>query len=144
MYESFVKVSRTYTVPSNDYNPPIQESVMGFASSMQKNMEGLAAASAKMTGMGSSSSIPRSGSAEAEIPKSLSHALSKVANDQSVLFSPEEPLGVALSKIAATHNRVGNAKVRMDEDVVAKFYDPCLSTLNQTIAMAMVLADLFI
>ena len=139
MYESFAKVSRNYSLPHNDYTPPVQESMFDFATTVQKNMETLATTTAKATGLGSAESLKRSGSGESEIPKSLSHALCKVANQHANTFGLEEPLGAALSKIATVHNSIGEAKLRMDDEVTVKFYEPCMHTLTEMIALAMVL-----
>lgn len=48
LHENFSKVSRTYTLPHNDYQPPVEESVMDFATSVQQNVRAAAAAGAKV------------------------------------------------------------------------------------------------
>lgn len=62
MYEQFVKVTRTYTLPHNDYNPLLQETMFDFATTLQINVKGM------------TQKQPQA-SRESEIPKSLSYPL---------------------------------------------------------------------
>jgi hypothetical protein len=73
---------------------------------------------------------------QAEAPKTLLHALARVAGQGAVAVGSEEPLGVALAKYAATTDKVANARVEMDNAIVEKFNKPIQTTLNTSIEQA--------
>lgn len=135
LHENFTKVSRTYTLPHNDYQPPVEESVMDFATSVQQNVRAAAAAGAKAAGV--ANPLGPGGAAGSDVPRSLSHAFSRVASEGALCYGADEPMGAALRRFSQVQERVGNLHVQLDQDAVLKFHNPFLATLSITIGNAM-------
>jgi hypothetical protein len=83
LHEQLLKASTNYTKPHYDYDPPLSETALDFASTVQMQMNHLTS--------GSSSSTTK----KEEVPKSLSHYFAKIANAQAESFGTEEPMGNA-------------------------------------------------
>ncbi|KAI8815365.1 BAR domain-containing family protein [Cladochytrium replicatum] len=136
LHDNFLRVAKNYTYPHYDWDPPMTESVSDLWGNVTERATALAATTAKAAGVaGPPQPTPRS--AKDEIPRSLSHAFARAAVVSAEGLNPEEPLAAALRKFAAAHERVGDARLKQDADAVAKFYQPFLTTLNQTIGHAM-------
>ncbi|KAJ3409171.1 hypothetical protein HDV05_004564 [Chytridiales sp. JEL 0842] len=131
LHESLLRVANNYTKPHYDYEPLLSESAMDFASSMSLQMQSLAAN--LQGGQGAAATH----ASKEEIPKSLSHAFAKAANQSSASLGAEEPTGAALKRFAAAHERIGNARLKLDAEATSKFVQPFQTTLNQTIGHAM-------
>ncbi|RKO88119.1 hypothetical protein BDK51DRAFT_23078 [Blyttiomyces helicus] len=136
LHENFLRVSRNFTLPHYDYEPPLKETMFDFATSVGDKATFLAAAGAKAAGVQAAPPVsPRSG--KEETPASLAHAFSRAAYVSVEDLGTEEPLGAALKKFAAAEERVGNSRLQMDADATGKFHQPFSATLNQTIFNAM-------
>lgn len=72
-----------------------------------------------------------------EGPKTLFHGLSRVAAEGAASIGLDEPLGTALSKYATITEKVADARVNMDRQIVEKFNKPVQSTLNSSIEQAL-------
>ncbi|KAI9326438.1 BAR domain-containing family protein [Zopfochytrium polystomum] len=131
LHESFLRVSRNYTLPHYDYEPLLSESAYDFATTVSDRVSTLVS-SASGTPATRDASQPKD-----EIPRSLAHAFAKAATANADAVGSEEPLGVALKKFAATEERVGAARLRLDAEATAKFHQPFSTTLNQLILHAM-------
>ncbi len=78
------------------------------------------------------------GAAGSDVPRSLSHAFSRVASEGALCYGADEPMGAALRRFSQVQERVGNLHVQLDQDAVLKFHNPFLATLSITIGNAMV------
>ncbi|KAJ3321645.1 hypothetical protein HDU76_014062, partial [Blyttiomyces sp. JEL0837] len=79
LHESFLRVSRNYTLPHYDYEPLLSESVSDFASTMTDRISSLTGAA-------------QPPATKEEIPRSLSHAFAKAAANNADAMGAEEPL----------------------------------------------------
>ena len=68
-----------------------------------------------------------------EHPKTLSHAMGQVASQSASELGRDEALRVALNKFASISNKVGNARLAMDSELVSRFYNPLQSCLKTSI-----------
>ncbi|KAJ1547510.1 hypothetical protein HK405_005666 [Cladochytrium tenue] len=139
LHEPLLKVSRNYTLPHYDYEPLLSESAKDFASTLSDRVQSLVQSAQAAAGSAAVPTSPTSaaaGSAE-EIPRSLSHAFARAASTNADALGPEDPLGAALRRFAAAHDRVGAARLHLDADATAKFHQPFCTTLNQLIAHTM-------
>ncbi|KAJ3388767.1 glycoside hydrolase 15 protein [Entophlyctis sp. JEL0112] len=125
LHDHFLKISVNYTRKAYDYQPPLTTTALNYASSMQKGITSL------ISGSSSDSSHAE------DIPPSMSHALAKAASTSREGLPQGETLGVALKKFADTHNRVGDLRVKMADEINARFHQPFTTTLNQLIGHAM-------
>lgn len=73
---------------------------------------------------------------EQQQPKTLLHGLSRVAAQGAESIGIEEPLGTALFKYATITEKVADARVKMDNQIVEKFNKPVQTTLNSSIEQA--------
>ncbi|KAJ3031323.1 UNVERIFIED_CONTAM: hypothetical protein HDU68_005065 [Siphonaria sp. JEL0065] len=126
LHEQFLRISVNYTRKAYDYQPPLTDTALTYATSMQKGLSSL---------IGAAPAAPTS--VTEEVPHSLSHALAKAATVSKEGLDPQEPLHGALKKFADTHNRVGDARVKLADEVTARFHQPFTTTLNQLIGHAM-------
>lgn len=78
-----------------------------------------------------------SATATTEEPKTLLHGLARVAAQGSESIGIDEPLGTALFKYATITEKVADARVKMDHQIVEKFNKPVQSTLNSSIEQAL-------
>ena len=60
-------------------------------------------------------------------PLTLSHAMARATAAAAQGLGTEEPTGAALLKIAAVSDKIGNAKIKMDNDINERFYKPFLA-----------------
>ncbi|KAI8838079.1 hypothetical protein BC829DRAFT_41230 [Chytridium lagenaria] len=123
LHESLLKVSVNYTKSHYDYEPLLSETAYDFATNISDRVNTLTGAAPVVS--------------KEEIPRSLSHAFAKAASGNAEAIGTEEPLGAALRRFSTIHERVGNARLKLDNDATAKFHQPFTTTLNQTIAHAM-------
>ncbi|KAI9209263.1 uncharacterized protein BJ171DRAFT_485969 [Polychytrium aggregatum] len=136
-HENFIRVGRNYTLPHYDYEAPLSETLGSFASKAGDRASGLAASGARAVGVAGAETIAPPKPAREEAPSGLSHAFSRAATQAALSLGTQEPLGAALQRFAATHDKIANARLKQDHEAVAKFYQPFSTTLNQTIAHAM-------
>ncbi|KAJ3215272.1 hypothetical protein HK099_006441 [Clydaea vesicula] len=119
LHENFLKISYTYTKEHNDYILTTADSVLDFATIVQQQVRGyLPRATPPLT---------------SDIPKSLSHAFSKIAYYCSFFFGAEEPMSIALKKFSKGQEEIGSAKATQDQEATNKFHEPYLSTLTHAI-----------
>ncbi|KAJ3007261.1 hypothetical protein HKX48_009232 [Thoreauomyces humboldtii] len=135
MHENLAKISRNFTLPHYDYEPPLTDTVFDFATTVQDRATSLAAAGARAAGV--NSPVQGGSKNREEIPPSLAHAFSRAAMHSAEEMGTQEPIGSALKKFAAVEEKVGNARLQMDADAVTKFHQPVNKMLVMTIASAM-------
>ncbi|KAL0095216.1 hypothetical protein J3Q64DRAFT_1713824 [Phycomyces blakesleeanus] len=128
---NLLKVTRTHSNPSYDYPVQLQESLIGITSSVTAQLQTLTVSPAERAVMDAKHQ------SEPQHPKTLSHALGRVAAEGALAIGPEEPLGVALDKLANVSEQVGNARLAMDQAIVTKFNQPTQTTLKTSIEQAL-------
>lgn len=72
-----------------------------------------------------------------EHPQTLSHALGRVASEGADQVGKGEALGAALDKFGTASDKLGNARLTMDHEIVSKFNTPIQVTLKTSIEGAM-------
>ncbi|RCH77537.1 hypothetical protein CU098_003982, partial [Rhizopus stolonifer] len=113
LYHQLVKVTKVYATPNYDYP-------LGFTNTVTNQIALLAHEH------NSSAQTP-------EHPKTLSHAMGRVASQSASELGKDEALRAALSRFASAANKVGNAKLTMDHEVVARFHTPLQTCLKTSI-----------
>ncbi|EGF80502.1 hypothetical protein BATDEDRAFT_35140 [Batrachochytrium dendrobatidis JAM81] len=133
LYESFLKVSRNYTLPAYDYEPALNDKVLDFANTFSSNATSLAG---QLSGGQLGAAPGARQTPQPETPTSLSHAFAKAAYQGAELVHPEEPLAAALKKFGAAEERAGNMRIKQDQDATAKFHNPLMQKMNLKMAEA--------
>lgn len=128
---NLLKVARTYSQPAYDYPTQIQESLVGLTTSVASQLQNLALSPAERAQL---SSVPQDESKQH--PKTLPHAIARVAAQGADAVGVDEPLGKALFKVATINDKVGDARVKMDNEIVTKLNQPLQTTLNASIEQA--------
>lgn len=130
LHHNFLKVAKTYNTPAYDYPVQLQESLLGFTSTVSSQIQQLS----KTVSDRAQTDAPNIPAAtRPNHPKTLSHALSRVALNGSEQFARDDPLGIALVKFGAASDKLGNARLTMDHEIVAKFNTPMQVTLKTTV-----------
>ncbi|KAI8086538.1 Bin/amphiphysin/Rvs domain for vesicular trafficking-domain-containing protein [Halteromyces radiatus] len=132
VHVNLLKVARTYNQPAYDYPVQIQETLVGLTGTMASQFQNLALSPAERA---QTEQQVQQDEAK-QHPKTLSHAISRVAGQGAEAIGVEEPLGTALFKLATINEKVGNARVKMDQDIIAKFNQPMQTTLATAIEQA--------
>ncbi|KAG0164243.1 hypothetical protein DFQ28_010648 [Apophysomyces sp. BC1034] len=131
---NLLKVTRTYSNPSYDYPVQIQESLLGITSTVTNQLQHLTLSPAERAQF---ESQHEQEDQQSQHPKTLSHALARVAGEGAEKIGVEEAYGTALFKVATIADKVGDARLKMDETIVSKFNKPMQTTLNSTIDRAL-------
>ncbi|KAI7880431.1 hypothetical protein K492DRAFT_177910 [Lichtheimia hyalospora FSU 10163] len=75
-----------------------------------------------------------------ERPKSLPHALARVAAQGSEIISNNDssgdPLATALYQVANTYEKIGDARIEMDKSITSHYHQPMLDKLQSTFDQA--------
>ncbi|KAI7859570.1 Bin/amphiphysin/Rvs domain for vesicular trafficking-domain-containing protein [Circinella umbellata] len=137
VYVNLLKVSRTYNNPSYDYPVQLQESLAGISNTFTTQFQNLALSPAERAQAEQQQQQQQQQSTEKQHPKTLSHALSRVAGTGSQTVGVEDALGTALFKVATVSEKVGDARVNMDQAITTKFNQPMQTTLNTSIEQAL-------
>ncbi|KAI8142936.1 Bin/amphiphysin/Rvs domain for vesicular trafficking-domain-containing protein [Fennellomyces sp. T-0311] len=132
VHVNLLKVSRTYSNPSYDYPVQLQESLAGISNSFTTQFQNLALSPAERA-LAEQQQVDK----QHQHPKTLSHALARVSAQASQTVGLEDALGTALFKVATVSEKVGDARVNMDQTIVQKFNQPMQTTLNTAIEQAM-------
>lgn len=132
---NLLKVSRTYNTSSYDYPVQLQESLIGMTTTMTREIQHLALSST--TSAADRAATATQSTPVIEEPKTLLHGLARVASQGSESIGIEEPLGTALFKYATITEKVADARVKMDHQIVEKFNKPVQTTLNSSIEQAL-------
>lgn len=132
VYVNLLKVTRIYSNPSYDYPTQLQESLAGISSTFTAQFQNLALSPAERA-----QAEANHQNAEKQQPKTLSHVLSRVSAQGAESVGVEEPLGTALFKLATVAEKVGDARIKMDQAIVSKFNKPMQTTLNTTLEQAL-------
>lgn len=133
MYVNLLKVTRIYSNPSYDYPTQLQESLAGISSTFTAQFQNLALSPAERA----QAEANQQNAEKQQQPKTLSHALSRVSAQGADSVGVEEPLGTALFKVATVAEKVGDARIKMDQAIVSKFNQPMQTTLNTTLEQAL-------
>ncbi|KAI8645852.1 hypothetical protein BD408DRAFT_411165 [Parasitella parasitica] len=120
VHQNLLKVAKTYNTPNYDYPVQIQESLIGFTNTVTNQIQQLR-------------SKPEQRAQTIEHPKTLSHAIGRVATDGAMLVGQDESFGAALSKLGDVSNKLGDVRLAMDSEVVSKFNTPMQVTLKTAI-----------
>ncbi|KAI8997107.1 Bin/amphiphysin/Rvs domain for vesicular trafficking-domain-containing protein [Pilobolus umbonatus] len=136
---NLLKVSRAYNNPSYDYPIQIQESLLGISNTVTREIQHLALSSTISAADRSTQSANANNAQPIpqEEPKTLLHGLARVAAQGSQSIGIEEPLGTALFKYATITEKVADARLKMDHNIVEKFNKPVQTTLNTIIEKAL-------
>lgn len=65
-----------------------------------------------------------------------SHSISRVAATSALEFGELDPLGLALTKFAEAHDKIGSAQLVQDNDILISFLQPWQTTLDTSIQLA--------
>ncbi|GAA5817207.1 hypothetical protein MFLAVUS_010750 [Mucor flavus] len=134
---NLLKVSRTYSNSSYDYPVQLQESLIGMTNTVTREIQHLALSSTTSAADRAATAPTTSTTTTTEEPKTLLHGLARVAAQGSESIGIDEPLGTALFKYATITEKVADARVKMDHQIVEKFNKPVQSTLNSSIEQAL-------
>ncbi|KAI8988533.1 Bin/amphiphysin/Rvs domain for vesicular trafficking-domain-containing protein [Mycotypha africana] len=137
VHTNLLKVSRTFNSSSYDYPVQIQESLIGISNTVTREFQHLALSSAADRAAGSTNTNSTAQDKPNEEPKTLLHGLSRVAAEGAQNIGVDEPYGTALYKYATITEKIADARVHMDRDIVEKFNKPMQTTVNTTIEQAM-------
>ncbi|KAI8061750.1 Bin/amphiphysin/Rvs domain for vesicular trafficking-domain-containing protein [Gongronella butleri] len=133
VHVQLLKVAKTFNQPAYDYPTQIQESLVGFSSSVATQFQQLSLSPADRALAEQQTALD----ASKQHPKTLHHAISRVAQQGAEAVGIDEPLGNALFKVATIQDKIGNARSNMDHEIVSKFNQPMQTTLNASIEQAM-------
>ncbi|KAJ3197283.1 hypothetical protein HK101_004764 [Irineochytrium annulatum] len=150
MHETLIKVSANYTRPHYDYEPPFADSALDFATTittkkvMYVPSNNAKDGAIKLPADGADQEPPKEEpitpsavSSSSAMPRSLSHALAKAATVGAAGIPAEDPMGSALRKFSSAHERIGNARLKLDAEASTKFHTPYVNMLQIQIAQAM-------
>lgn len=70
-------------------------------------------------------------------PKTLSHALARAALAGSELLGTQDHFGNALAKYAVAEEKIGNARLSQDNQIVSRFNSAMSTTVSSQIQFAM-------
>ncbi|KAL0073576.1 hypothetical protein F4703DRAFT_1745927 [Phycomyces blakesleeanus] len=153
---NLVKITRTYGNPSHDYPVQLQESLLGLTSSVTREIQNMtlsttersnatttppataaAAAADTATATATATATDNSIADQKLHPKTLSHALARVAGQGAEQVGLEDHYGTALFKVATITEKVGNAQLAMDDAITTKFTQPMQANLATVIEQAL-------
>ena len=134
-----MKLTKNYTIPAHDYDPPTSEKLSDLASTVS--------AEAALLGMRFSGGAAASKRASVvnHVPPTFAHAYAKAAFQAADAVGTEEPFGytllikgIGLKKFAETQEKLGEYKVTHDNNAVLKIHAPFVNIMDTIIADAMV------
>jgi hypothetical protein len=70
-------------------------------------------------------------------PKTLNHALARASLAGSELVGNQDHFGAALGKYSAALDKIGNARLQQDNQIVSRFNSAMSTTVNSHIAFAL-------
>ncbi|CEP15926.1 hypothetical protein [Parasitella parasitica] len=120
VYQGLFKVAKTYSTPNYDYPVQIQESLAGFTNTVTNQIQQLR-------------NKPELRAQTIAHPKTLSHAIGRVATDGATQVGRDEALGAALGKLGDASNKLGDVRLVRDSEIVNKFNDRLQVTLKTAI-----------
>ncbi|KAK9761802.1 BAR domain-containing protein [Basidiobolus ranarum] len=123
---NLLKVTRVFMSEDYDYPTQLQESIADVSRTLVKEF--------KQVALGENE---QAGPEPEEAPKTLSHALSRASAQGAEEVGLEEPLGAALFKYSSTQEKLGNERLKMDNDIMKRFIQPFNTTLNTNIQFAL-------
>lgn len=141
LYETFLRLSRNFT--HNDYDASVAETVKDaygkFNDLVIKPTQQQLAGGNQSGNPGNVSYGGNQQQQQAEIvtPPTFAHALARASSQGALTLGTEEPLGAALTKYSAAQDKLGNARLKMETEVVQKFVQPWTATLHTNIAFAL-------
>ncbi|KAI9478599.1 MAG: Bin/amphiphysin/Rvs domain for vesicular trafficking-domain-containing protein [Benjaminiella poitrasii] len=128
IHQNFLKVTKTYNSTAYDYPVQLQESLKGFTNTVTSQIQQL---TNKSHDRAQTSSVIAA--AADEHPKTLSHAIGRVALEGATEIGQDDAFGAALQRLGEASTRLGNARLTMDHEIVSKFNTPLQVTLKTTI-----------
>ncbi|KAF7731672.1 hypothetical protein EC973_008843 [Apophysomyces ossiformis] len=131
VHVNLLKVTRAYSNPSYDYPTQIQDSLLGLSGTFTTQLQNLSLSPAERAQVEQQRNEPQQ-------PRTLSHALARVsAQGAQAVGDNNDALGTALSKLAQASEELGNARLKMDQEIVTKFNQPMQTTLKVSIERAL-------
>ncbi|KAG2230165.1 hypothetical protein INT48_004035 [Thamnidium elegans] len=134
LHLNFLKVAKTYNTPAYDYPAQFQESLIGFTSTVTNQIQQL---SKSVSDRAQTESPTIATVNKTDRPQSLYHALGRVSLQGSQDIGKGEALGATLDKFGAVSERLGNARLTMDHEIVSRFNAPLQARLKTSIGAAM-------
>ncbi|GAA5795172.1 hypothetical protein HPULCUR_000526 [Helicostylum pulchrum] len=134
LHQNFLKVAKTYSTPAYDYPVQFQESFLGFTSTVTNQIQQLSK-SVSDRAQTEAPTIPTVN--KPDHPQSLYHALGRVSLQGAEDIGKDEALGAALDKFGSVSDKLGNARLTMDHEIVSKFNTPIQVSLKTSIEGAM-------
>ncbi|KAG9066542.1 hypothetical protein KI688_012450 [Linnemannia hyalina] len=134
MHNGLLRVTRTYQNSSYDYPAQLQETLGEFGRTVTDKIQAVALSPAEKAASEAAALEERK---EAAPPKTLAHALSRASFEGSEQLGLEEPMGSALFKFATVQEKIGDFRLKMDNEISTKFVAPFGTTLNTQIGFAM-------
>jgi len=134
MHNSLLRVTRTYQTSTYDYPAQLQETLGEFGRTVTDRIQQVALSPAEKAASEAAALEERK---EAAPPKTLAHALSRASFQGSEQLGLEEPMGSALFKFATVQEKIGDFRLKMDNEITTKFVQPFSTTLNTQIGFAM-------
>ncbi|KAI9007486.1 hypothetical protein CLU79DRAFT_778566 [Phycomyces nitens] len=128
---NLVKLTRTYASPSYDYPAQLQESLLGITSSVTREIQNMTLSTADR------SNVVDPLAEQRQHPKTLSHALARVAAQGAEQIGVEDHYGTALFKVSTITEKVGNAQLAMDDAITTRFTQPMQTNLATVIEQAL-------
>ncbi|KAK9760553.1 BAR domain-containing protein [Basidiobolus ranarum] len=125
VHVNLLKVTRVFMSEGYDYPLQFQESIADASRSLVKEF--------KQVALGEND---QEDFETEEAPKTLSHALSRASSQGAEEVGLEEPLGAALFKYATTQEKLGDERMKMDNDIMKRFIQPFNATLSTNIQLA--------
>ncbi|KAG0266754.1 hypothetical protein BG011_001213 [Mortierella polycephala] len=134
MHTSLLRVTRTYQNSTYDYPAQLQETLGDFGRTVTDRIQQVALSPAEKAASEAAALEERK---EVAPPKTLAHALSRASFEGSEQLGLEEPMGSALFKFATVQEKIGDFRLKMDNEISTKFVLPFGTTLNTQIGFAM-------
>lgn len=135
MYETFLRLSRSFS--HSDYDPSIAESVNVAVGKLNELVGRRPSADEVPSPRPVANGVhQRAQTGEEVVPRTLAHAFARASQATAIQLGEHEPLGAALNKLSHSHDRIGNARLKMETDVNARFVQPWSAALNSNVQFA--------
>ncbi|RUS20449.1 Bin/amphiphysin/Rvs domain for vesicular trafficking-domain-containing protein [Endogone sp. FLAS-F59071] len=135
VHQNLLRITRTFSTQTYDYPVQLQESLFDTARSVGDRLQTLTLSPAEREAEAAAQAAAQS--TQPPAPKTLAHALSRAAAQSAELIGIEEPLGAALFKYATVQEKIGDSRLRMDQEITNKFVQPFQTTLRNNIEFSM-------
>jgi len=131
VHQQLLQVTSQYGNESYDYPPNLRESFVDLSRSVSEKVQHLASASSAAEAQ---AALTKPGTKTA--PKTFNHALGRASLSSAHLLDPSDPLATALEKYALASEKVGEARLQQDAQIVSRFNAAFTTTLNTNLNFA--------